>query len=162
MLNIIPCGKETTGLRLEQIPMKPEISAEYTISTDPALLDVPFIHKFLSEEAYWALGRPYETVVRSVENSLCFGVYHGAQQVGFARVVTDYATFAWLCDVFIIPTERGKGLSKRLVQAVVSHPMLAGLRRMMLATRDAHELYRRYGEFEALRTPERWMERFNG
>ena len=134
----------------------------YTVSTDPARLDVAFIHKFLSESCYWALGRSYDLVARSIANSLCFGVYRGSQQVGFARVVTDHATFAWVCDVFIIPEERGKGLSKRLVRAVVSHPDLSGLRLMILATRDAHELYGRYGGFKGLRAPERWMERFNG
>jgi GNAT superfamily N-acetyltransferase len=138
------------------------LEPRYSISTEKSQLDVPFIHKFLSEECYWALGRPYAVVVHSIENSLCFGAYLGGRQAGFARVVTDYATFAWLDDVFVIPAERGKGISKALVQAVVNHPDLSGLRRMMLATRDAHDLYRNYGGFEVVKTPQRWMERFSG
>lgn len=99
---------------------------------------------------------------RSIAHSLCFGVYGEGEQVGFARVVTDYATFAWLCDVFVLETARRRGLGKWLIASVIAHPDLQGLRRFTLATRDAHELYRRYGGFEALRAPERWMEKFNG
>ena len=99
-------------------------------------------------------------VKTSLENSLCFGVYHSAQQVGFARVVTDTVTFAWLCDVFILPDQRGKDLGKWLIQCVVSHPNLKAIRRMLLATRDAHGLYREYGGFSPLAEPGRWMERF--
>jgi GNAT superfamily N-acetyltransferase len=117
------------------------------------------IQAFLSQRAYWARGRALETVRRSIENSLCFGVYDGDQQVGFARVVTDYATFAWVCDVFILETHRGRGLSKWLIETVVAHPDLRGLRRLLLATRDAHELYSRYGGFGPLSAPDRWMER---
>jgi len=135
---------------------------EIEISTDPARLDVGLIHRFLSEESYWAQGRTYAVVVRSIANSLCFGAYQDGAQVGFARVVTDYVTFAWLCDVFVLPAARGQGVGKRLVAAVAGHPDLIGLRRVMLATRDAHELYRRYGGFEVLRAPERWMERLQG
>lgn len=135
---------------------------EFTLSTDPGRLDITFIHQFLSQHCYWALGRSYETVERSIQNSLCFGVYLGQPMVGFARVVTDYATFAWLCDVFIVPEQRGKGLSKWLVASIVDYPELKDLRRMMLATRDAHVLYQRYGNFQSLRAPERWMERFRG
>ncbi len=124
-----------------------------------ARLDIELIHAYLSQRAYWALGRPCEVVQRSIENSLCFGVYVQDQQVGFARVVTDYATFARLCDVFILEAHRGRGLGKRLVEAVVAHPALRGLGRLLLATRDAHALYRRHGGFEALQAPERWMER---
>lgn len=134
---------------------------EYTLSTDPARLDVPFVHDFLSQHTYWAQGRPFEVVKRSIENSLNFGIYHGAQQVGFCRVVTDYATFAWLCDVFIVPEHRKAGLGKFLVDCVVNHPELKPLRRLLLATRDAHELYRKYGGFTNLGSPERWMEKFN-
>jgi GNAT superfamily N-acetyltransferase len=131
----------------------------YVISTDQAKLDLTAIHHFLSLEAYWALGRPFETVKQALEHSLCFGVYHGAEQVGLARVVTDYATFAWLCDVYIVEAHRGRGLGKWLIECVVSVPELRGLKRFLLATRDAHELYRRYGGFEALQNPERWMAR---
>jgi GNAT superfamily N-acetyltransferase len=131
----------------------------YTISTDPARLDVGFIHGFLSTSCYWAIDRPREVVERSIANSLSFGVYSEHQQVGFARVVTDYATFAWLCDVFIIPEHRQHGLGKWLVQCVVDHPGLRPIRRLILATRDAHELYQKYGGFQPLGSPERWMER---
>jgi GNAT superfamily N-acetyltransferase len=133
---------------------------EFSISTDPIRLDVDFIHNFLSTQCYWALGRPLEVVRQSILNSLCFGVYYGVQQVGFARVVTDYATFAWVCDVFIATEFRGLGLGKMLVQSIIEHPRLSPLRRIMLATRDAHSLYQKYGGFKELATPERWMERF--
>ena len=133
--------------------------SEYTISCDPSRLDIPAIHKFLSEECYWALGRSLSAVERSIENSLVFGLYHETQQVGFARVVTDFTTFAWLCDVFVIHEYRGRGLGKQIVRAVEDHPQLQGLKRILLATHDAQELYRRYGNFTPLQFPERWMER---
>jgi len=132
---------------------------EYEIDCQAERLDLAYVHRFLSETAYWARGRSRDVVERSVRNSLCFGVYAGAQQVGFARVVTDRATFAWLCDVFVDPAERGRGLGKRLVEAVVAHPDLRGVRRIALATRDAHEPYRRYGGFEALAGTGEWMSR---
>lgn len=133
----------------------------FTIDTDPQCLKLEVIHDFLSNRAYWAQGRSREVIEKSIANSLCFGVYDGEEQVGFARVVTDYATFAWICDVFIIESHRGQGLSKWLVETIVQHPDLSGLRRLLLATRDAHELYRRYGDFRPLEHPERWMERPN-
>lgn|SRR5689334_5732489 len=129
----------------------------YTISTDKRKLDLSRIHEFLSRESYWAQGRTIETVRRSIENSLPFGVYEGDRQIGFARVVTDYATFAWLADVFILPPWRGKGLSKWLVSTILDHPDLQGFRRWMLATSDAHELYRRFG-FQEIPEPKRFME----
>ncbi|MFZ6029627.1 MAG: GNAT family N-acetyltransferase [Chloroflexota bacterium] len=132
----------------------------YTISTDRERLDIHGIHRWLNESSYWAQGRPLETVQRSIDNSLCFGVYDGEQQVGFCRVVTDYATFGWLCDVFVLESHRGRGLSKWLIETVVAHPDLCNIRRLLLATRDAHTLYRRYGGFESLQNPERWMDRF--
>lgn len=135
--------------------------APFRISTDPHRLDVDLIHTFLSERAYWALGRPRALVEQALAHSLCFGVYAEDQQVGFARVVTDYATFAWLCDVFILESHRGLGLSKWLLETIVAHPQLAHLRRFLLATRDAHGLYERYGGFRPLQTPEGWLERFN-
>ena len=128
------------------------------ISTDPAELDLDWIHPALSERAYWALGRTREQVERSIANSLCFGAYRGDRQVGFARVVTDYATFGWICDVFVDETERGRGIGGRLIEAVVADPRLQGLRRLVLATRDAHELYERHGRFEPLVHPDRWMQ----
>ena len=130
---------------------------DYTINTDPAKLDLEFIHGFLDRHSYWAQGRPLAVVRKSLENSLCFGVYAGVEQVGFARVVTDYATFGWVCDVFIAESHRGHGLGKWLIECVVTHPGLQGLRQIILATRDAHELYRRYGGFDSLPAPERWM-----
>lgn len=131
------------------------------ISTDPSRLDLELIHDFLSHTSYWAQGRPFSVVQKSVQNSLCFGMYTGGQQVGFARVVTDRATFAWLCDVFILETHRGRGLGKWLIECVVAHPELRELRLFLLATRDAHELYERHGGFESLQTSERWMVRTN-
>src|SRR5438876_8085618 len=130
---------------------------EYTISDDRARLDIKVIQKFLSTESYWATGRSVERVQRSVDNSLSFGVYRGDEQIGFARVVTDYATFAWLADVFVLEEYRGRGLSKWLVEVIISHPQLQGFRRWVLATKDAHELYQRYG-FRELHRPERWLE----
>ena len=118
---------------------------EYVISTDRTRLDLHAVHDYLSTRSYWARGRDFETVSRAVEHSLPFGLYRGARQVGFARVVTDYATFAWLADVFVLEEFRGEGLGKWLVEVVLSHPELRGLRRWTLATRDAHELYRRHG-----------------
>jgi GNAT superfamily N-acetyltransferase len=131
---------------------------EYLISTDRARLDVGLIHEFLSESSYWAQGRPREVVERSIEHSLCFGLYHGERQVGFARVITDYATFAWIADVFVIEEFRGRGLAQWLCEVMLAHPELQRLRRWVLATKDAHELYRRTG-FQELLRPERWMER---
>jgi GNAT superfamily N-acetyltransferase len=136
----------------------------FTLSTDPARLQIEVIHAYLSRQSYWAQGRPLETVKHSIENSLCYGIYQivpqgSEQQVAFARVVTDYATFAWLCDVFVLESHRGEGLGKWLVESVVDHPDLQKIRRILLATRDAHELYRNYGGFENLASPERWMAR---
>lgn len=131
----------------------------YLISTDPDLLDLDVIHGWISEESYWAPGRSRQTVAASVKASLNFGVYaDDGEMVGAARVVTDFATFGWLCDVFVIDEHRGRGLGKALMAAVADHPELAGLQRIILATSDAHQLYARYG-FELMANPERWMER---
>jgi GNAT superfamily N-acetyltransferase len=127
------------------------------ISDDPALLDRAFVHHFLSEHSYWARGVPREMVDCSLEHSLCFGVYRDGQQIGFARAVTDFATFAWLADVFIVEDNRAKGIGKKLVAAVLGHPRLQGMRRFLLGTRDAHGLYARFG-FQPLAYPERFME----
>jgi hypothetical protein len=133
---------------------------DYFISTDKTKLDLNLIHQFLSQRSYWAQGRSLAIVAKSVEHSLCFGVYDkNEQQVGFARVVTDHATFAWLCDVFILETHRGQNLGKWLVECIVNQPDLQMPMRMLLATQDAHELYRRYGGFEELQNAERWMTR---
>ena len=127
------------------------------ISTDKSLLEHALIHQFLSERSYWAKGIPIETMNRSIEHSLCFGVYRAGKQVGFARVVTDCATFAWLADVFIVESERGQGVGQKLISAILAHPQLQGLRRFMLGTRDAHGLYARYG-FAPLEYVERFMQ----
>ena len=132
---------------------------DFLVSTDQTLLDLPLIHEFLSNHSYWAAGRPQRVVRRSLANSLCFGLYEGTRQIGLARVVTDRATFAWLCDVFVLAPYRGQGLSKWLLQCVLSHPDLQGLRRFLLATRDAHGLYERYG-FAPLEEPARFLEVF--
>ena len=129
---------------------------DYEISTDPARIDAVMVHEFLTN-SYWANGIPLETVRRSMENSLCFGIYHGRRQIGFARVITDRATFAYLGDVFVLERWRGRSLSKWLMQCIMGHPDLQGLRRWMLATGDAHGLYQQYG-FSMLKAPERWME----
>ena len=117
----------------------------YSVSTDKSLLDISMIHEFLSTKAYWCLDIPKALVIKSIEQSMCFGVYAGGSQVGFARIITDYATMAYLCDVFVIESHRGLGLSKLLVHTIMDHPDLQGLRRWMLVTRDAHGLYRNFG-----------------
>jgi GNAT superfamily N-acetyltransferase len=131
---------------------------DYLITTDKERLDIPTIHTYLTR-SYWAAGVPIEIVKESIEHSLNFGLFQGDRQVGFARLITDYATFAYLSDVFILESYRGRGLSKWLMQVIVAHPQLQGLRRWMLFTRDAHGLYRQVG-FSSLQAPERAMERF--
>ena len=130
---------------------------EYEIDTDKRRLDLAGIHRFLSQEAYWAKSRTLEQTLTAIENSLCFGLYHGREQVGFARVVTDRATFAYIGDVYVLDGHRGRGLSKWLMQTIVEQPDMQNLRRWLLATKDAHGLYAQYG-FETLVHPERWME----
>ena len=130
---------------------------EFEITTDTTRMDVAVIHQFLTR-SYWAEGIDESRVRRSMANSLCFGLLHAGRQVGFARVVTDRATFAYLADVFVVEDYRGSGLSKRMMEAIVAHPDLQGLRRWMLATRDAHSLYRQYG-FQDLSSPARFMEK---
>lgn len=129
---------------------------EYVISTDRERLDLDVLHGFLTN-SYWAKDIPREVVARSIANALCFGVYQNDGQVGFARVVTDFATVAYLGDVFILESHRGRGLSKWLMECVVQHPALQNLRRWILLTRDAHGLYSRFG-FTPLKVPERYME----
>ncbi len=132
-----------------------EVTLEVT--NDRARLDVALIHRYLSEESYWAAGIPRELVERSIEHSLCFGAFDGDAQVGFARVVTDYATFGYVADVFVVPSHRGRGVSKEIMAAIRNHPELQGLRRWHLVTRDAHGLYEQYG-FRELESPGRHME----
>jgi GNAT superfamily N-acetyltransferase len=129
------------------------------LTTDPAEFDLEWVASALSERAYWALGRPRELIVASLANSLCYGLFHGPDQVGIARVVTDQATFGWVCDVFVDEAWRGRGLGGRLIDSIVADPRLRDVPRLVLATRDAGELYRRHGGFEPLAAPERWMER---
>ena len=133
---------------------------EFVVSTDPSLLDVGVIHKWLSESSYWTRGVPLDVVQRGIENSLNFGLYAegGTRQAGLARVITDYATFAYVCDVFVLDEYRGRGLGVWLMECVAAHPQLQGLRRWMLGTKDAHGLYEKTG-FTALSAPERWMEK---
>lgn len=127
------------------------------ITTDPARQDVKAVHAFLSR-SYWARQIPEEVVARSLQNSLCFGLFDGDAQIGLARVVTDYATFGYLCDVYVLETYRGRGLGKWLIECVMAHPQLQGLRRMNLVTNDAHGLYAPYG-FRPVAKPENHMER---
>jgi GNAT superfamily N-acetyltransferase len=133
--------------------------SRFTISTDGKKLQLEVIADFLSS-AYWSSNRPRALIERSLQHSLNFGLYEADTQIGFARVVTDYATFAYLCDVFVLESHRGHGLGKWLMSAVTEHPDLAHLRRFMLATRDAHGLYAQFG-FTELSAPDRWMEKFN-
>jgi GNAT superfamily N-acetyltransferase len=142
-------------------PSAPATAHTYEVSDDPARLDFDVVHGFLSA-AYWSVGVPRETVERAARHSLAFGVYHVAggtsRQVGYARVITDRTTFAYLADVFVLPDHRGRGLSRRLMEAITAHPELQGLRRWMLVTRDAHGVYAPFG-FTPLAAPERVMER---
>lgn len=131
----------------------------YEISIDPARLDLSAIHAFLTQ-TYWSLGIPLATVAKAVQNSVCVGAYLGQEQVGFARAVTDRATFAYLADVYVLESHRGNGLSRRMMEAMTAHPELQGLRRMLLATRDAHGLYEKFG-FKPLAAPARFMELHN-
>jgi GNAT superfamily N-acetyltransferase len=135
---------------------EPMQRGDYAISTDVQRLDVPAIHAFLSR-SYWSPGIPLALVRRAIDHSLCFGLFHRDEQVGFARVVTDRASFAYLADVYVLEAHRGRGLSKWLIEVMRAHPDLQGLRRFLLATRDAHELYRQFG-FKELAYPSRLME----
>lgn len=128
----------------------------FTITTEKEKIDIPYVHQFLSQ-SYWACSIPVEVVQRSIKGALCFAVFHQQKQVGFARVITDEATFAYLADVFIDEHYRGEGLSKWLMEIIMGHPSLQGLRRFMLATRDAHGLYSRFG-FSPLTNTDRWMQ----
>lgn len=129
---------------------------DYSISCDTSKLDLAVVHGFLST-SYWALGLPQHVLHRAIEGSLCFGLYLGDSQVGFARIITDKATFAYLCDVFVLEAFRGKGLGRWLMEAIISHPDLQGLRRFVLVTRDAHGLYEQFG-FRPLARPDGYME----
>jgi len=131
--------------------------ARITVSTDKSQLDIDLIHRFLSEQSYWAKNIPRDVVERSIANSLCFGAFEDGRQIGFARAVSDYAVFAYVGDVFVIESHRGRGVSKMLMKAMMEHPSLQGLRRWMLLTSDAHDLYRQFG-FTGIANPEKHME----
>ncbi len=133
------------------------IEKGFLISTEQSLFDMEVIYNYLDKDSYWSKGIPFDRLEKAVRNSLSFGVYHNNAQVGFARVVTDKATFAYLADVFILPKYRKQGLSKWLVQTIVNHTDLQGLRRWSLATLDAHGLYSQFG-FTEITQPERWMQ----
>ena len=128
----------------------------FAITTETSFFNIEFVHAFLSK-SYWAEHIPIETVQKSIDNSISFGVFHLGRQIGFARVITDKATFGYLADVFIDEAYRGQGLSKWLMEEIMTHPDLQGLRRLMLATRNAHGLYTRFG-FSPLTNAERWMQ----
>lgn len=131
----------------------------YEVTSDKSRMDVNAIHAFLTQ-SYWSPGVPLSVVQRAIDNSVCFGLFLGKDQVGFARVITDKATFGYLADVYVLEAHRGNGLSLRLVEAVVQHPELQGLRRFMLATRDAHAVYAKFS-FKPLAAPARFMEIHN-
>ncbi|HRH40734.1 MAG TPA: GNAT family N-acetyltransferase [Pyrinomonadaceae bacterium] len=130
---------------------------KFEISTEKSRLQIDVIQRFLSEESYWAQNRTFEQTRTAIENSVCFGVYDADKQIGFARVISDFATFAYIGDVFVLSEYRGQGISKWLMETMLGHPDLQGLRRWILATKDAHGLYSQYG-FHGLKFPERWME----
>ena len=126
--------------------MQYEITKDnFLLSTNKALIDITAVHQYLSEESYWAKGIPIEKVIKSIDNSLCVGIYIEGKQVAFARIITDCASFAYLCDVYVVKEYQGKGLGKWLMESIHSIPDLQGLRRWMLATRDAHGLYKQFG-----------------
>jgi len=133
---------------------------DYCITTNRAKLDVNAIHNFLSTQSYWCQNIPVETVIKSIDNSLNFGLYYEDQQIGFARIISDFSTMAYLADVYVLPEHRGKGLSKWMMQVIMSHPELQGLRRWMLLTADAHGLYKQFG-WKEIANPDRYMELHN-
>jgi GNAT superfamily N-acetyltransferase len=139
--------------------MSSSLQPSFQISTDRSQLDVPLIYRFLSEQSTWAIGIPRAVVDRAIDNSLCFGGYLEGRQIAFARVISDYATFANLVDVFVLPEYRGRGYARQLMEAIIAHPSLQGLRRFTLATGDSHGLYEGFG-FTPPQRPESLMERY--
>ena len=133
-------------------------NGKFTVSTDKSRLQIDVIQAFLADESYWARARSPEQTQTAIENSICFGLYYDDRQIGFARVISDQATFAYIGDVFVVNEFRGQGLSKWLMEVIISHPDLQNLRRWVLATRDAHGLYEKF-DFGPLKVPDRWMER---
>ena len=142
------------------LPPREDKRGEYLVSTDPCRLDLPWIHHYLTNDAYWSRGISFQVFLKSVENALCFGVFHHDKQIGFGRVISDYATFAYLADIFILEKYRQRGLGKWLVECMLNFPELQGLRRWFLVTKDAHGLYDQFG-FVPLRRPEYMMEIVN-
>jgi GNAT superfamily N-acetyltransferase len=132
------------------------VRGEYVVSTDRSRIDVAAVHAFLSN-TYWSPGVPEDVIRRAIAGSICFGIYHGSDQVGFARVITDRATYAYLSDVYVLESHRGRGLSRWMMEVIMSHPDLQGLRRFSLSTRDAHGLYKKFG-FGPVGNPDRQME----
>jgi len=132
------------------------VRGEYTVSTDRSRIDLRAVHAFLSQ-SYWSPGVPEAVVRRAIAGAICFGIYHGSEQVGFARVITDQATYAYLSDVYVLESHRGRGLAKWMMSVIMAHPALQGLRRFSLSTRDAHALYKQFG-FEIVANPDRQME----
>lgn len=130
---------------------------DFTISTDKSKLDLTVIHDYLANESYWSKNIPKERIRKSIANALCFGIYYKGNQIGYAKVVSDFSTMAYLGDVFVLEDYRGQGLSKWLMETIMSHPELTGLRRWILLTSDAHELYKKFG-WQPIASPEKWME----
>jgi GNAT superfamily N-acetyltransferase len=147
--------RDATDGGLGDAPIE-SVRGEYTISTDRSRIDVAAVHAFLST-SYWSPGIPEDVIRRGIAGAICFGIYRGREQVGFARVITDQATYAYLSDVYVLEAHRGRGLAKWMMQVVMSHPSLQGLRRFSLSTRDAHSLYKQFG-FEIVANPDRQME----
>jgi GNAT superfamily N-acetyltransferase len=146
-------------MSVSDLPIREYEQGDFSISTNPARIDLDAVHAFLSS-SYWAENIPRKLVERSIANSLSFGLYKGREQVGFAHVISDFATYAYVADVYVLESYRGRGLSKWLMKCIVEYPALQGLRRWTLATRDAHGLYAKFG-FTSLSAPDRWMERRN-
>jgi GNAT superfamily N-acetyltransferase len=147
--------RDPAGEGLGDVPIE-AVRGEYVVSSDRSRIDVAAVHEFLSR-TYWSPGIPEDVVRRGIAGAICFGIYHGREQVGFARVITDQATYAYLSDVYVLEAHRGRGLAKWMMEVIMSHPSLQGLRRFALSTRDAHSLYRQFG-FELVANPDRQME----
>lgn len=148
------------GIQILKAMIFEENRDKFLLSTDKAKLDINLIHNYLCNHSYWAAGISFDTVKRSIENSVCFGIYEGQKQIGFARVITDKATIAYLGDVFILQPYRGDGLAKWLMESVLKHPELQGFRRWLLLTKDAHGLYKQHG-FTEIHDPEKFLEIWN-
>ena len=145
------------GQRGESVITIEEYKGIFKISSSKEELDIPFIQNWLIHQSYWAAHRSPETIVQSIENSLCIGLYAKNEQIGFARLVTDCSTFAWLCDVFVTKEYQSQGLGKWMIRVIAQHPIVQSLKIFLLGTRDAHGLYREYADFGPIAEPARWM-----